>query len=338
MFGRGFIFAVFQIYYPESTLIYAKMTAPARIFISKRDTIRWKISLDVSGLCTKVEYRELVGVDERRIISDSIICVLKGERRFKIYAEVMDYNSGKVLRNVKGGNLRNPKDMLISSLIYNYVENGVNLKLRVFSKKERDVKVRFGIKNQWERWKYFDEIRTHIKGETVVEYLIPKKYLSFGKVRFLANIDGVKRETEILFNEFNIENDRDFNVLLSVLDFVYGKKTDMLRGKKGKERLNAWEEFWETVGGQKAREEFLDRLYVGMQLYPSNMRNKISDRALVYTKFGPPDEIISEPFRLEGKPYEVWYYYRLGLKFIFVDFDGTGDYRLVPEGYLDILR
>jgi hypothetical protein len=75
-----------------------------------------------------------------------------------------------------------------------------------------------------------------------------------------------------------------------------------------------------------------------MYLYPSNLRNKISDRALVYTKFGPPDEILNQPFRFEGKPYEVWYYYRLGLRFVFVDFDGTGDYRMVPESYLDIMR
>lgn len=338
MFGRGFIFAVFQIYYPESSLVYAKMTTPARMFIPKRDTIRWKISLDVSGLCTKVEYRESVVSDERKIISDSVVCVLKGEKRFKIYAEIMDYNSGNILRNVKTENLKNPKDMLVSSLMYDYVENGVILKLRVFSKVERDITVKFGVKGQWDRLKYFDEIKTRIQGEALVEYLIPNKYLSFGKVKFLAKVNGISRETETLFNGFNIENDGDFNILISVLDFVYGRKADILRGKKGEERLKAWEEFWETVGGQKVKEEFLDRLYVGMQLYPSNIRSKISDRALVYTKFGSPDEIFSEPFRVEGKPYEIWYYHRLGLRFIFVDFDGTGDYRLVPEGYLEILR
>ncbi len=329
MLGRGFIFTIVQIFYPESTFVYSKLYAPARLFVSKNDTIRLKISLHVENICTKVEYRQFPRSDG--YISDSVLCVLRGVKNFKAYAEVFDHNSNKTLKSLRVKSFENKKDLWVSSLMYDYLEEGVKLKLRVIS--YREVSIRFGFKNQWDRWRYFEPIR--IMGDTIAEVLIPKSALSFGNVRFSAEIDGIKRETEVLFNEFNIENDKDFKVLLSVLDFVYGKKTDIL--KKGNRKEN-WEIFWEEMGGDRAKEEFLERLYFAMYMYPSNIRNKISDRALVYTKFGPPDEIISQPFSLEGKPYEVWYYYRLGLRFIFVDFDGTGDYRMVPENYLDIMR
>jgi GWxTD domain-containing protein len=330
LLGRGFIFTIVQIYYPESVLVYSKLYAPARLFVLKNDTARWKISIQVDNLCSKVEYREIFRPEG--YIKDSVLCALRGVKNFNAYAEIVDHNSGKVLKTVKGKNLENKRDILVSSLIYEYVEDGVKLMLKVIS--QREVSVRFGFKNQWERWKYFDPIK--LQGDTLIEVFIPKRALSFGEIRFSADVDGLRRETEILFNEFNIENDKDFRVLLSVLDFVYGKKTDILK-KKGDRKEN-WERFWEEMGGEKAKEAFLERLYTAMYLYPSNLRNKISDRALVYTKFGPPDEILNQPFRFEGKPYEVWYYYRLGLKFVFVDFDGTGDYRMVPESYLDIMR
>ncbi len=329
MLGRGLIFTIVQIFYPESTLVYSKLYAPARLFVSKNDTIRLKISLQVEDICTKVEYREFFRSDG--YISDSVLCVLRGVKNFKAYAEASDHNSNKILKSLRVKSLENKNDLWVSSLIYEYLEDGVKLKLRVIS--YREVSVRFGFKNQWDRWRYLEPIR--IMGDTLAEASIPKSALSFGNVRFSAEIDGIKRETEVLFNEFNIENDKDFRVLLSVMDFVYGKKTDML--KKGNRKEN-WERFWEEMGGEKAKEEFLERLYFAMYMYPSNIRNKVSDRALVYTKFGPPDEIISQPFSFGGKPYEVWYYYNLGLRFVFVDFDGTGDYRLVPESYLDIMR
>jgi len=328
--GRGFIFTVVQIYHQESVLVYSKLHAPARLFVLKNDTVRWKISLQVENLCTKVEYREVFKPEG--YVMDSVLCVLKGVNNFKAYAEVLDYNSGKVLKTLRVKSLENKKDLLVSSLIYEYLKEGVKLKLRVISL--REVSVRFGYKNQWGGWRYINPMR--VNGDTLVEVFIPKDSFSFGKVKFSAEVEKLKRETEILFNEFNIENDRDFRVLLSVLDFVYGKKTDILKG--GSNRKESWERFWEELGGEKAREDFLERLYTAMYLYPSNLKNKVSDRALIYTKFGPPDEILSQPFRFEGKPYEIWYYYRLGLKFVFVDFDGTGDYRMVPESYLDLMR
>jgi len=53
-----------------------------------------------------------------------------------------------------------------------------------------------------------------------------------------------------------------------------------------------------------------------------------TDMGLVYVKFGPPDEIDRHPFELDVRAYQVWYYYRLNRKFLFVDVNGYGEYEL----------
>ncbi len=339
-FGQGLIFAVQQFFYRDSTVVVAKMVAPARRFVRKRDTLRWRISLKVNGKCSRVEYRKLYAKDfgPYTLIRDSVRCTFQGDR-FKIVAELGDENSGEVIKRIKEKSLPKGRDFLLSSLNYEYADSGVVLSLLVSPKKRIEVKARFGIAKQWSRKRMYDLPEFTAEKDTVISFLIPKEDLSYGKVRFLAEVNGLKRETETLFNQFNLSNDRDFKVLLAVLNFVFGPEETKVLSKAPKDkREEAWDKFWEKRGGKKAEEEFMERLYTAMRLFPSSFRAKVSDRALVYTKFGPPDEVESYPYRMEGKPYEIWYYHRLGKVFVFVDFDGTGDYRLVPESYLDTIR
>ncbi|NPA80622.1 MAG: GWxTD domain-containing protein [Thermotogae bacterium] len=340
LFGQGLIFTVQQLFYADSTVVVAKMVAPARHFVKKRDTIRWRISLSVPDRCSRVEYRKLyVGfLSDYAIVKDSLRCSFEGEK-FVAEAELSDENSGKVLRRVKAKSLKQAKDFRLSSLNYDYADSGVVLSLLISPRGRTDYTVKFGMAKQWSRPKMYPEIRLRAERDTTITFLVPKSDLSYGKVRFIAEVNGLRRETEALFNQFNIENDRDFKVLLSVLTFVFGPNAVKDLQKAPKERRReAWEEFWEKRGGKSAEEDFMERLYEAMRMFPSSFRAKVSDRALVYLKFGPPDEVESYPYRLEGKPYEVWHYYGLGKTFVFVDFDGSGDYRLVPAGYLDLMR
>ncbi|NPB03198.1 MAG: GWxTD domain-containing protein [Thermotogae bacterium] len=339
--GQGLIFTVQQLFYLDSTVVIARMVAPAHHFVIKRDTVRWRISLSVPNRCSRVEYRRIfVGnLSQFATLKDSLRCAFKGEK-FSFMAELSDENAGQLLKRLKGKSLKQAKDFLLSSLNYEYSDSGVVLWVLVAPKrKPLNLKVEFGYSRQWATTKMYDLGEIKIGRDTILSFLIPKEELSYGKVRFVAKVGSLKRETEVLFNQFNIENDRDFKVLLSVLNFVFGPQaTQELAKTPPQKRREAWKKFWETRGGDKAAEEFMRRLYTAMRLYPSSFRAKVSDRALIYTKFGPPDEVESYPYRMEGKPYEIWYYHRLGKKFIFMDLDGSGDYRLVPESYIELMR
>jgi hypothetical protein len=50
---------------------------------------------------------------------------------------------------------------------------------------------------------------------------------------------------------------------------------------------------------------------------------------MVYIIYGPPDDVERHPFNMDSKPYQIWLYYSKGLRFVFVDVNMLGDYRLI---------
>jgi len=55
-----------------------------------------------------------------------------------------------------------------------------------------------------------------------------------------------------------------------------------------------------------------------------------TDRGRVLIRYGEPDQIDDYPFSMDRRPYQEWHYYRSGRyrKFVFVDYNEDGDYRL----------
>ena len=60
-----------------------------------------------------------------------------------------------------------------------------------------------------------------------------------------------------------------------------------------------------------------------------------TDMGMVYVTLGQPDNIERHPFNMSSKPYEVWSYTNIGRTFLFVDYTGFGDYRLVNNNSQD---
>lgn len=63
-----------------------------------------------------------------------------------------------------------------------------------------------------------------------------------------------------------------------------------------------------------------------------------SDRGMVFIILGPPNNIDRHPFEYYSKPYEIWEYYSINRRFIFVDETGFGDYRLTTPLTGDLFR
>lgn len=94
--------------------------------------------------------------------------------------------------------------------------------------------------------------------------------------------------------------------------------------------------FWKEK--EKYKQDFKDEYYkrvdVANELYAySNREGWQSDRGRVYIVYGEPNRILKKPQNPDERPYEVWFYYDLegGVKFLFVDETGFGDYRLITS-------
>ena len=101
------------------------------------------------------------------------------------------------------------------------------------------------------------------------------------------------------------------------------------------ERDSLWRAFWKQYDPTPNTEynereaEYFVRIEYCDKYFSHGDRGWRSDRAKIYVKYGPPDEILSRPYEIQTRPYEVWYYYRDNRKFIFVDQHGFGEYLLM---------
>ena len=105
------------------------------------------------------------------------------------------------------------------------------------------------------------------------------------------------------------------------------------------ERDSLWHEYWmdldptpNTVHNEK-EVEYFERIAYAEAHFRNGDQGWRSDRARIFVKYGPPDELQSFPYEIDSFPYEVWIYYKSNLRFVFLDRYGFGRYILLnPEG------
>lgn len=123
-----------------------------------------------------------------------------------------------------------------------------------------------------------------------------------------------------------------------------GKEMKKLKEAPVESREDAWKEFWsqkdpipETPENETSAEYFrrVDYANEHFKSYTSGWR---TDRGRIYIVYGQPDEIEYHPFEEESVPYQIWYYYSMGKRFIFADLSMTGDYTQIRERDYDILK
>ncbi len=92
---------------------------------------------------------------------------------------------------------------------------------------------------------------------------------------------------------------------------------------EGREAYLAW--FW----SRHNLSEFIRRMETVEGRFATTRTPGIkTDRGRIYVKYGEPDAIERKTIEMEVKPREYWFYYQLGLTFIFIDIHGDGNYRL----------
>jgi GWxTD domain-containing protein len=134
---------------------------------------------------------------------------------------------------------------------------------------------------------------------------------------------------------WNYLSDKDFQRLVQQLAYIASaEELQTLRAVPNELRGAAIAQFWQhrdpTPGTPKneAMEEFYRRVrYANDNFHSVEGEGWQSDRGRVYIVLGPPDRVSREPFK-SGTPSEVWEYQSLQQKFVFVDQEGFGQYRL----------
>jgi GWxTD domain-containing protein len=146
----------------------------------------------------------------------------------------------------------------------------------------------------------------------------------------------IRREKSFTVDQTSATTALDPKTALEVLRYVATEEEldEMDRLRTSEERTAFWEEFWRRrdpspdTADNEARDEFYKRVQYANQHFGAGTPGWRTDMGHVYIRFGQPDEVVRNPFRFEGPPEEIWYYYRERLTFFFVDQDGFGRYEL----------
>jgi len=154
--------------------------------------------------------------------------------------------------------------------------------------------------------------------------------------RLATKTATIKERFEI--DESRLDLRKDATMIRGVLAYIAGNEELVLLDEMPADSLAAfWDSFWTrrdpTPGTPRNenRDEFMRRVEQVNNNYSILQPGWKSDMGRIYIRYGPPDQVEKEPFSSIGPPREIWFYTARNLRYVFVDTEGFGRYRLVGQ-------
>ncbi len=283
--------------------------------------------------------------------SDKISLNLKYDKIYKINFRIIDLNANSyILDTTFKLNLKSNPYLIIGTVEtekvnYSLNDTILNISIPIYSKIEDSIKV---------------EIK--IEGKKIIKKQPYKIYISKGENELklsydIKNLRLDRYEGKVYVNYKNVKLSQQFNFsklgplnmtkleldnLVFALNYLYTGEFDKYLKENNNDLQKAWKKFWEDKDPtpntklNEQKEQFLQRYSVVIKQFTRN--NRINDMGLIYLKYGPPDYIEKNEINLYDKPYQIWYYETLNLRFVFIDKFGTGDYELAPFNWYNDFR
>jgi len=273
----------------------------------------------------------------------------KEKGKFRAIFELWDLNSLRHWSKEKKFEVKDVKNLTLGEVNWNRsvskifsTDDTISLRLNIFNPRGDSVVLLFTVKNP--SGSEFIKEEEFIGKKRFFTHNIDIPASRFSEGEYLADLmikgypSGKKSKKSI---DFKVQKpffeSRRFIERAREMAYIAKKSfIDSLIKADPDERKKLWEGFWNekdpTPGTEK--NEFLEEYYRRVDFANQHFRSPFSpgwrtDRGRVYIKLGPPDSIERHPFDINTKAYEVWYYYTLGYRLIFVDEYNLGDYTLV---------
>jgi len=193
--------------------------------------------------------------------------------------------------------------------------------------------------------------RTHLYIPLLAKNLSLGSYLINLKVENGKDKIAVKNKfrTHLFSLPMSITN---LNDAIEQLSYIASKK-DLNRIKKAPENMKRklFDEYWQKLDPtpgtptNEMMDEYYRRIAFSNVHFSAFREGWKSDMGMVYILFGPPSDVERQPYNVVANPYgdreiyayEYWIYYDINRRFIFVDYRGFGDYRLLNPNdiYID---
>ncbi len=161
--------------------------------------------------------------------------------------------------------------------------------------------------------------------------LMPGRYRLKIQVTDLSNREKTSAEKEFVYSYGAvIQPDSEILEYAGFIDyFASPDEIDAYNDMPEQGKILFLKKFWQRHGFTLP--EIMERVkYADEHFSLGKKKGRYTDRGRIYIKYGPPDEIERSGVAMRDLERETWFYYSgRGLEFVFVDIDGTGDYKLV---------
>lgn len=132
---------------------------------------------------------------------------------------------------------------------------------------------------------------------------------------------------------------KEFAQMLEVLSFIGDQaEIDAMRDVPEDAQAEAWQRFWDRrdptpdTPTNENLIEFYRRLRYASRHFQGIGPGWRSDMGRIYIRYGPPDQIETQPGSASMPALEIWYYHQPYRRFLFSDREGFGRYTLLNPG------
>ena len=168
-----------------------------------------------------------------------------------------------------------------------------------------------------------------------------KNELRFNNYTFHVSVSR-RRKTVSKSKSFQVrwfgmsESISDLDLAVKFLKYIATKKDyEKMLSAESNEKRKLFVQFWKKRDPSPETEtnelmkEYYRRIQYSNEHFATFQEGWKADMGMVFILFGHPNDIERHPFDISKKPYEVWYYFDLNRNFVFQDYTGFGEYRLV---------
>lgn len=244
---------------------------------------------------------------------------------------VADSLGRKIIYPLVTNNVGDLKDIYIFFEIYNNSENTFPVSINYKIVNEKDQSLKTG------SFSYVVSPGTNQK----IDKLNPYDYtIGNYKLQLYSNVyplltsekDFSYRWTELPMTIDNLDKAIDQMIYIATNDELSYIKNAPTQAEKERRFL----EFWKArdPNPKSAKNEVMIEYYNRVKIANEKFSNYAvegyrTDMGMVFIIYGNPSNIERHPFDDYSRPYEIWEYYDINKQFIFVDYTGFGDYRLI---------
>lgn len=188
-----------------------------------------------------------------------------------------------------------------------------------------------------------DTTLTLTQGAQQVEIRPPLSELFIGDYQFEVERVEAKSRWRTA-RSFEVEESgpprgKEFATMLEVLSYIGEQaEVDALRNLPPEQQAEGWEQFWarrdpspDTPVNENLI-EFYRRVRYAQRHFQGIGPGWRSDMGRIYIRYGPPDQVESQPGTATAPAMEIWYYHQPYHRFVFADREGFGRFTLLNPG------